>query len=74
MFTNFYPTTAGTKLDSCLVCHPTINGGARNSYGTDFEAAKGASTLEADVQSALSAIESLDSDGDTLTNLVRNMR
>ncbi|MEN8176995.1 MAG: hypothetical protein ABFS39_00055 [Pseudomonadota bacterium] len=72
MFTNFYaaiPGLIGSKLDSCLTCHPTTNGGARNSYGADFEAAKGASTLEADVQAALAAIEPLDSDGDTFINI-----
>jgi hypothetical protein len=70
MFTNFYPTTVGTKLDSCLVCHPTTNGGARNSYGADFELEKGGATDVTSVEAALAAIENLDSDGDTLSNLV----
>jgi hypothetical protein len=68
MFNNFY-ATSGTRLDDCLVCHLTSNGGARNSYGADFEAAKGGSTTQAVVESALTAIESLDSDGDTIINI-----
>ena len=69
MFTNNYPTTAGTKLDDCLVCHLTTNGGARDSYGDDFELMKGGATDITSVQAALASIETLDSDGDTLVNI-----
>lgn len=60
--------TAGTKLDNCLVCHVTTNGGARNNYGADFEAAKTSNT-SAGVEAALLAIQPLDSDQDTLINI-----
>ncbi len=52
--------TAGTKLDSCILCHMTAAGGdARNSYGLDF--ANGHNFTK---------IEPLDSDKDTFTNIV----
>jgi hypothetical protein len=65
---NAYYGTSGTKLDDCLVCHMTSNGGARNSYGTDFELAKISNTY-AGVTQALDAIASLDSDEGGLLNI-----
>ena len=60
--------TAGTVLDSCLVCHVSANGGNRNDYGNAFGNAK-TSNNTAGVQAALSAIELDDSDGDTYINV-----
>ncbi|MEA2079858.1 MAG: hypothetical protein U9P00_08380, partial [Pseudomonadota bacterium] len=60
--------TGTTALDSCLVCHTSTTGGARNSYGTDFETAKTGNTTD-EVMTALGAIESLDSDGDGILNI-----
>lgn len=60
--------TAGTRLDSCLVCHVSANGGNRNDYGNAFAAAK-TSNNTAGVQAALSAIEGDDSDGDGVVNI-----
>lgn len=68
-FTGLYPTTAGTALDSCLICHVTPTGGNRNDYGTAFGNAKTSNTT-AGVQAALIAIEPDDSDGDTIINIV----
>jgi len=60
--------TAGTVLDSCLVCHVSANGGNRNDYGTAFDLAKLNNTT-AGVQAALIAIELDDSDGDSIDNI-----
>lgn len=49
---------------NCNVCHTTNAGPTRNPYGTAFQNAAGAT-----VQLRLQAIEGLDSDGDTFTNL-----
>ena len=57
--------TAGTKLDSCDLCH-VPGGHARNVYGLDMEAQLLAGKTDAQ---ALVAIEPLDSDGDTYSNL-----
>lgn len=53
--------TAGSALDSCVVCHPNYPSKfSLNNFGSDF-AANGHN---------LQAIESFDSDGDGFTNLV----
>ncbi|MGB7970518.1 MAG: choice-of-anchor U domain-containing protein [Candidatus Deferrimicrobiaceae bacterium] len=51
--------TAGTRLDTCVLCHPSGTGGARNSFGSDF--ASGGHNFNA-------ALEALDSDGDGILN------
>jgi hypothetical protein len=53
--------TAGSRLNTCLLCHTTANGipSTRNPYGTAF-GSNGHS---------FTAIENLDSDGDTFSNL-----
>ena len=66
-FNGLYGTT-GSVLDSCLVCHVTPTGGARNVYGNDFATAK-LSNDPAGVQAALAAIEPDDSDLDTIINI-----
>jgi hypothetical protein len=68
MFTNYYPNTAGTALDDCVVCHTTSAGGGRNSYGLDFELVKVTNDVTG-VENALFAIEPLDSDGDGVINI-----
>jgi hypothetical protein len=60
--------TAGTALDTCLVCHVSPTGGNRNDYGNAFAAAK-VSNDTAGVQDALMAIEPDDSDGDLIINI-----
>ena len=60
--------TAGTRLDSCLLCHVGATGGNRNDYGNAFAAAK-LSNDTAGVQAALVAIEPDDSDGDAIINI-----
>ena len=60
--------TAGTVLDSCLVCHVSATGGNRDDYGNAFAAAK-ISNDTAGVQTALAAIELADSDGDSIINI-----
>jgi hypothetical protein len=63
-FNGMYGTT-GTKLDSCTTCH--VEGGkARNAYGIDMEA--GLLSGKSDAAS-LTAIEGIDSDGDTFKNI-----
>ncbi|MEJ2310053.1 MAG: hypothetical protein P8Z78_12155 [Gammaproteobacteria bacterium] len=59
--------TAGTVLDTCLVCHTNSNGGNRNDYGNAFAAAKTGNDT-ASVQAALIAIQAEDSDGDNIIN------
>jgi len=66
-FNAFYGT-AGTALDSCLVCHTSTNGGNRNDYGNAFDLAK-TNNNTAGVQAALLAIELDDSDGDSIDNI-----
>jgi Cep192 domain 4 len=51
--------TSGTRLDTCVLCHPSGTGGARNSFGSDF--ASGGHNFNA-------ALEALDSDGDGIIN------
>lgn len=66
-FNNRYGT-AGTRLDTCLVCHDTSPpGGSFNFYGNAVlnRLASGDS-----IASALANIESADSDGDGFSNLV----
>lgn len=57
--------TANTKLSSCDTCHPS-GSKARNSYGADFEAGQLAGKTD---MAALIAIQPIDSDGDSFTNL-----
>lgn len=59
--------TSGTVLNTCILCHTTASGPALNPYGTDVA---GAHTAGTPVTPALTAIEPLDSDGDTFTNIV----
>jgi hypothetical protein len=60
-------STAGSRLDTCGVCHYNSGGGGpRNPYGTDFE---NQSIHSSNPGQALANIESLDSDGDTFTNI-----
>ena len=62
-FNTKYGTT-GSKLDSCGVCHEDPGGGGPlNPYGTAFQGAAGTTDQK------FTAIEGLDSDGDTFTNL-----
>lgn len=49
--------TSGTRLDTCILCHPTVP--SLNPYGTDFRA----------YGHIFSAIEPLDSDGDGYSNI-----
>ncbi len=59
-FDTQYPIAAGSRLDSCALCH--VNGpsaGPRNTYGTDY----------ANNGHSFTAIENLDSDGDGVSNL-----
>lgn len=58
-FTSTYPNTAGTKLDGCITCHASNSGGPLNAYGSAVSAAG----------FAYAAIEALDSDGDTYSNI-----
>ncbi len=59
-FTNKYPAANNTRLDACSLCHTTAP--ALNAYGSAYKS-HGRNTV------ALTAIESLDSDGDGWTNL-----
>jgi len=64
-FNTQYGTT-GTKLDGCSTCHlPSF---ARNMYGADFE--KALNVSGATESTALLAVESLDSDGDGVSNAI----
>jgi hypothetical protein len=47
--------TAGTRLDSCTVCHNSSSGGSRNSYGNDYNG-------------SFPANDTRDSDNDGFTN------
>ena len=66
-----YPNAAKTLL-SCKLCHEGTNFKQRNPYGMDFEkAAKDAgypSNADA-LSAAFKAIEKIDSDGDTVSNI-----
>jgi hypothetical protein len=53
--------TDGTKLDDCATCHNEDF--SLNDYGAAIEAQGGA------IDAALAAVESLDSDGDTYSNI-----
>ncbi|HEX9401531.1 MAG TPA: putative metal-binding motif-containing protein [Anaeromyxobacter sp.] len=57
--------TTGTKLDSCDTCH-VPGGKTRNPYGLDVEAGILAGKS---VDASLTAIEAIDSDGDTFKNI-----
>ncbi len=52
--------TTGTKLDTCILCHTSSSGGARNSYGIDF----------GNNAHNFTTIEPKDSDKDTFTNII----
>ncbi len=71
-FNNKYGT-AGTVLDSCNTCHGSSTS-SWNSYGQALMIAgnitAGTSVSDAVIIAALGAIEPLDSDGDTYTNIV----
>src|SRR6185295_13161512 len=59
------------RLDSCLVCHQLadprpVGASARNPFGTRFEQV---ATHGANPSGALLSIQSLDSDGDGVSNL-----
>ena len=60
-----YPSSVGTRIDQCLVCHTTNFNFTRNPYGTDYE--KNGHNFN--------IIEPLDSDGDGFTNIneIRNL-
>ncbi|UCG51189.1 MAG: hypothetical protein JSW58_13465 [Candidatus Latescibacterota bacterium] len=62
-FNNLYGT-ADKRLDTCNTCH--VNGFDRNPYGSDFETKL---NELGDVTQALQAIEGIDSDTDTDTNI-----
>jgi len=59
--------TSGTRLDECVLCHVS-GSNSRNVYGRAFGTALSANN--ATVQSALTAIEGQDSDGDHATNIL----
>jgi hypothetical protein len=57
-----YPAAVGTRIDSCVLCHPSGTG-PRNSFGSDFASSSiGNRTFNA-------ALANRDSDGDGSTNL-----
>jgi MYXO-CTERM domain-containing protein len=61
-FVAAYPAANGTRIDTCVLCHPTGAGG-RNAFGSDFgSAGLGNHNFNA-------ALEARDSDGDGSTNL-----
>jgi len=61
-----YPSANGSRIDACNLCHNSPAGGdARNPYGLDFQASVGTDAGGHN----FSAIESLDSDGDSFTNI-----
>ncbi len=67
-FTIKYPFTAGTRIDSCDLCHipPFPSIANRNAYGFDF----GNQTLRfTDPNQSFANIELNDSDGDGFTNI-----
>ncbi|MEJ2721818.1 MAG: hypothetical protein P8181_11870 [bacterium] len=63
-FNGLYNTTDGT-LDTCGLCH--VNGYDRNDYGADFETKH---NQLGDETQAFRAIEGMDSDSDSYTNIV----
>src|SRR4030095_10096934 len=73
-FKSVYPFTAGTRLDSCQVCHVHVNPGTvgqpadRNSYGLAYAGQTHGVGQSANNQSAVSAIANSDSDGDGVSN------
>ncbi len=59
-----YPTILGSDIDSCRLCHMTMaGGGLKNNFGWDWWDAGGD-------PAAFAIIESIDSDGDGVSNLV----
>jgi hypothetical protein len=54
-----YPGIVGSRIDNCLLCHVSPDGGNRNPYGSDF-ASNGHS---------FTAIENMDSDLDGILNI-----
>lgn len=62
-----YPNIDDTPLDSCVLCHiNSAGGGPRNPYGVDFG---NQPNHFSDPDDALAALEALDSDDDTYSNL-----
>jgi methionine-rich copper-binding protein CopC len=60
-----YPSAAGSKLDSCNVCHGSGGTSTWNSYGQAVKSATGA-----DITARITAVAGQDSDGDGFTNQV----
>ena len=58
-FGSTYPVASGSKIGTCLLCHTSAAGGARNGYGTAYAGAGHSFT----------AIEGADSDGDGYNNI-----
>jgi hypothetical protein len=58
-FTQAYPEAKTLASKRCVICHEAMNDFRRNTYGRDFE--KAAQNFQ--------AIEALDSDGDSFTNI-----
>jgi len=57
-FENTYPAAKGSPIDACTLCHPS-GSGPRNPYGTAY----------GNSGHNFKTIESLDSDGDTFSNI-----
>lgn len=61
-----YPGIAGSKIDSCALCHPSAAGGPiKNTFGWDWSDWGGGQ----DAMTAFASIEAMDSDGDGFSNL-----
>src|SRR3990172_6942571 len=56
--------TAGSKLDSCSTCHLPGDTSSFNSYGQ-----AGKDNIGLGIDAALAAVEPLDADGDTFSNV-----
>ena len=59
--------TSGTKLDTCSTCHGSGGTSTWNTYG---QALRSLINTGSTISAALTAVQSLDSDGDTYTNIV----
>jgi hypothetical protein len=57
-FESTYPAAKGSPIDACTLCHPS-GSGPRNAYGTAYK----------NSGHNFKTIETLDSDGDTFTNI-----
>lgn len=64
-FKTRYGINNGEKLDSCTLCHNPASLYDRNPYGADLEAAN----IKSNEDAAFTAVELLDSDGDSALNL-----